>query len=210
MRWHEAAPMPIHHETLPGRLLEDALAATLWFAPSHSELEALKSLLGSRAAAHVAGSASEPDLLPADDAGSRVRPGATATLLRHAVSVPPSHLRPYFAVCALEAWRRVPVRQLAGWSGIPWSELKRRMATARLTPAGIATWNLALHATWLLDVAELPASTVVRCMRLGRPAALSAVLGARAVRFSGGKVDSGAFAAALDGYISVLRAAFRV
>jgi len=201
MRRHEAAPIPIHHRTRPGRVLEDALAATLWFAPNRSELEALRSLLGSFPAVHAAvRDITEPDSSP----------GATATLLRQAVPLPPPQLRPYFAVCALEAWRRVPVRQLAGWSGIPWCELRRRMAAAGLTPAGIATWNLALHATWLLDVAELRASTVVRCMRLGRPAALSAVLGARAVRFSGGKVESGAFAAALDHYISVLRAAFRV
>jgi hypothetical protein len=194
--------MPIHHETRPGPLPGDALAATLWFEPNRSELEALKSLLDSRVAAHLAGGA--------DDAGSGVRSGATATLLRRAVFLPPPTLRPYFAVCALEAWRRVPVRQLAGWSGIPWSVLKRQMAAAGLTPAGIASWNLALHAAWLLDVAELHASTVVRCMRLGRPAALSAVLGARAVRFSGGKVEPGAFAAALGCYISVLRAAFRI
>ena len=194
--------MPIHHETRPGRLLGDALAATLWFEPNRSELEALKSLLDSGVAEPIAGGA--------DDAGSRVRSGAAATLLRRAGFLPPPTLRPYFAVCALEAWRRVPVRQLAGWSGIPWSVLKRRMAAAGLTPAGIATWNFALHAAWLLDVAELHVSTVVRCMRLGRPAALSAVLGARAVHFSGGKVEPGAFAAALDRYISVLRAAFRV
>jgi hypothetical protein len=191
--------MPIHHDTLPERLLEDALAATLWFEPNRSELEALKSLLGA-----------EPAPFPAEDAGSQVGSGATATLLRRATFLPPPTVRPYFAVCALEAWRRVPARQLAGWSGIPWSALKRRMAAAGLTPAGIASWNLALHATWLLDVAELRASTVVRCMRLGRPAALSAVLGARGVRFSGGKVEPGAFAATLDRYISVLRAAFRV
>jgi hypothetical protein len=201
MRWHEVVPIPIHHKTRPGRLLEDALAAALWFAPNRSELEVLGSLLDSFPAVHVAGQdTAEPDPLP----------GATATLLRQAVPLPPLQLRPYFAVCALEAWRRVPVRQLAGWSGIPWGELKRRMAAAGLTPAGIATWNLALHAAWLLDVAELPASTVVRCMGLGRPAALSAALGARGVRFSGGKVESGTFAVTLDRYISVLRAAFRV
>jgi hypothetical protein len=134
--------------------------------------------------------------------------GAAATLLRRTVSLPPPLARPFFIVCALQGWRRVPVRQLAAWSGIPLNILKRRLAPSRLTPAGIAAWNLALHATWLLDVAALPAGTVVSCMRLGRPGALRAVLGARGVRYAGGRVESGAFAATLERYVAVLRAAF--
>jgi hypothetical protein len=118
-------------------------------------------------------------------------------------------VRSYFAVCALEAWRRVPVTELACWSGIPYPLLRRRLATWGLTPASVAAWNLALHATWLLDVAELPASTVVSCMQLGRPAALGAILGARGVPFFGGQVQPGAFAATLRRYLDVLRAAFR-
>jgi hypothetical protein len=192
----------------PRRPLDGALAATLWFEPNLSELEALKSLLDCGAPLRVARQGAN-DLAPLRAGGSR-RSGPAATLLRHAVFLTPPAVRPYFAVCALEAWRRVSVRQLAGWSGIPLSVLKRRLAATRLTPAGVVAWNLALHATWLLDVAELPARTVVLSMRLGRPAALAALLGARAVRFYTGKVDSGAFTTTLDRYLAVLRAAFRV
>ena len=133
---------------------------------------------------------------------------AAAALLRRTVLLSPPLVRPYFAVCALQGWRRVPTRQLAAWSGIPMNILKRRLATARLTPAGVAAWNLALHASWLLDVAALPAGTVVSCMRLGRTGALGAVLGTRGVRYAGGRVAPGAFAATLDRYVAVLRAAF--
>jgi len=134
--------------------------------------------------------------------------GAAATLLRRTVLLPPPLARPFFAVCALQGWRRVPVRQLAAWSGIPINTLKRQLATARLTPAGVAAWNLALHAAWLLDVAALPVGTVVSCMRLGRAGALGAVLGARGVRYAGGRVELGAFAAALDRYVGLLHTAF--
>jgi len=190
--------MPLPKKMLT-RLADDALAATLWFEPNLRDLEALKSLLDS----------GRPSL-PLNWAGSPGRPGPAAILLRHAVFLAPPLVRPYFAVCALEAWRRVSVRQLAGWSGIPFTLLKRRLAVNNLTPAGVAAWNLALHATWLLDVAELPSRAVVGRMGLGRPAALAAVLGARAVRFSAGVVESGAFTTTLDRYLSVLRAAFRV
>jgi hypothetical protein len=91
---------------------------------------------------------------------------------------------------------------------MPPAALKRRLAAAGLTPAGVAAWNLALHAAWLLDVAALPTRTVVSCMRLGRAVALGAVLGARGVRFAAGRVDPGAFAAALDRYAAVLHAAY--
>jgi hypothetical protein len=110
----------------------------------------------------------------------------------------------------LEAWRRVSVCRLVGWSGIPLSVLKRRLAEASLTPAGVVAWNLALHATWLLDVAELPANTVVNCMGLGRSTSLAAILGGRAVRYQAGKVESGAFSNTLNRYLALLRAAFRV
>jgi hypothetical protein len=123
---------------------------------------------------------------------------ASATLLRRTGTVPPCHVRPYFAVCAVESWHRVPVRQLADWSGIPLDSLRRRLTPVTLTPASVAAWYLSLHAAWLLDVAALPASVVVRYMQLGRAAALGAVLGARGVRFSAGSVEPGAFAAALD------------
>jgi len=135
-------------------------------------------------------------------------PSAAAALLRHSVLLSPPLVRPYFAVCALQGWRRVPVRQLADWSGIPLNILKRRLATARLTPAGVAAWNLTLHAAWFLDVAALPAHDVVSRMRLGRTGALGAVLGARGVRYVGGRIAPGAFAAALERYVAVLRAAF--
>jgi hypothetical protein len=133
---------------------------------------------------------------------------AAAALLRRSVQLSAPPVRPFFVVCALQGWRRVPARQLADWSGIPMNILKRRLAPARLTPAGVAAWNLALHAAWLLDVAALPAHTVVSCMRLGRTGALGAVLGARGVRYTGGRVAPGAFAAALERYVAVLRAAF--
>jgi hypothetical protein len=118
-------------------------------------------------------------------------------------------VRPYFAVCALEAWRRVPVKQLAGWSDIPFNVLRRRLAAWGLTPAGVAAWNFALHAAWLLDVAQLPASSVVACMQLGRPAALAAVLGARGVPLLGREIQAGAFSLTLEKYADLLRAAFR-
>lgn len=133
---------------------------------------------------------------------------AAATLLRRTALLPPPQARPFFVVCAFQGWRRVPVGQLAGWSGIPINTLKRQLATAGLTPAGVAAWNLALHAAWLLDVAALPAATVVSCMRLGRAGALRAVLGARGVRYAAGRLEPGAFAAALERYVAVLRAAF--
>jgi len=133
---------------------------------------------------------------------------AAAALLRRTVPLSPPLVRPYFAVCALQGWRRVPTRQLAAWSGIPMTILKRRLATAGLTPAGVAAWNLTLHAAWLLDVAALPAGTVVACMRLGRTGALGAVLGARGVRYAGGRVAPGAFGAALERYVAVLHGAF--
>jgi hypothetical protein len=134
---------------------------------------------------------------------------AAAVLLRRTVLLSPPPVRPYFAVCALQGWRRVPTPQLAAWSGIPIDILKRRLAPARLTPAGVAAWYLALHAAWLLDVAALPAGAVVSCMRLGRTGALGAVLGARGVRYAGGRIEPGAFAAALERYVAVLGAAFQ-
>lgn len=202
--------MPIPQKVFAPRPVDGALAATLWFEPDLRELEALKSLLDSGAALRVVREgATVLAPVPAGVAGSPGRSGPAATLLRHAVFLAPPLVRPYFAVCALEAWRRVSVRQLAGWSGIPLTLLKRQLAATSLTPAGVAAWNLALHATWLLDVAELPPSAVVGCMRFGRPAALAAVLGARAVRFYAGKVESGAFSTTLGRYLAVLRAAFR-
>jgi hypothetical protein len=155
----------LHHSIHSRQLIDEALAAALWF-------------------------------------------DAAGTLLRQVVRLCPVDLRPFFAVCALEAWRRVPVRQLASWSDIPFNVLRYKLGLRSLTPAGVAAWNLTLHATWLLDVAELPASAVVSCMGLGRQAGLSAVLGARAVHFASGKVEPGAFAATLERYLSVLRTAF--
>jgi hypothetical protein len=193
-RWHEAAPMRIPQKNLPPHPLSGALAAALWFEPASAEPEALEA---------------QPAALPESRAQRLGRRGPALILLRHAVLLAPQPLRPYFAVCALEAWRRVPVRELADWSGIPFNLLKRRLAAKGLTPAAVAAWNFALHATWLLDVAELPACLVVSCMRLGRTAALGAVLGARGVPFFGGRVQPGAFSATLDRYLDVLRAAFR-
>jgi len=138
----------------------------------------------------------------------QTRLAAAATLLRRTVFLPPFSVRPYFVTCAHEGWRRVRVGQLAAWSGIPVNVLKRRLAVSTLTPPGIAAWNLALHALWLLDVAELPARVAASSMRLGRTGAIGAILGARGVRYAGGKVAPGAFAAALERYVAVLRSAF--
>ncbi len=189
------------------RPLDGALAATLWFEPNLHELEALKSLFDSSASSRAGGA--DPLPPPPGTAGCRTQSSPAAILLRQAVFLAPPPVRPYFAVCALEAWRRVSVRQLATWSGIPLTLLKRRLAATSLTPAGVMAWNLALHATWLLDVAELPVTAIVLSMRLGRPAALAAVLGARGVRFYAGKVEPGTFTTTLDRYLAVLRAAFR-
>jgi hypothetical protein len=188
----------------------DALAAALWFARTDMELETLTTLLDSGAGTSVMrpGTAGRR-LLPGPRLWGTGRPGAATTILRQAVVIAPEPVRPYFAVCALEAWRRVPVKQLASWSGIPLSLLKRRLASWGLTPAGVAAWNFALHATWLLDVAQLPTSTVVTSMRLGRPAALAAVLGARGVSLFGGEIQAGAFSLTLENYVDLLRAAFR-
>jgi hypothetical protein len=147
---------------------------------------------------------------PVDLTVEPVHSGAAATLLRRTLFIPPTPVRPYFAVCAVEGWHRVPVSQLAAWSGIPLGRLKRRLEPTGLTPASVAAWTLALHAAWLLDVAELPAAAVVSAMRLGRTAALGAILGGRAVRFAGGMVEPGTFAVTLERYIAVLRGAFRV
>jgi hypothetical protein len=178
--------------------LPGALAAALWFEPTIGQMEALKALLANEVAPSPQGRVPSP-----------TRWSPAETLLRQAVFVAPAPVRSYFAVCALEAWRRVPVRQLADWSGISFPILKHRLATTGLTPAGVAAWNFALHATWLLDVAELPASAVVSCMGLGRPAALGAILGARGVSFFSGQVRPGAFSATLKRYLEVLRAAFK-
>ena len=191
--------MAIPHRTLPSPPLPGALAAALWFEPTIGQMDMLKVLLDRGASSRVVRAG----------APSPNRWSAAETLLRQAVFLTPVPVRAYFAVCALEAWRRVPVRELAGWSGIPFPILRRRLATMGLTPAGVAAWNFALHATWLLDVAELPTRAVVSCMRLGRPAALGAILGARGVSFFSGQVRSGAFSATLERYLEVLRAAFK-
>jgi hypothetical protein len=136
--------------------------------------------------------------------------GVSATLLRYIGLIPPLSVRPYFTVCAVEGWRRVPVEQLIRWSGLPSGKLKRQLAARGLTPAGVAAWNFALHAAWLLDVAEFSPGEVIRYMRLGRHAALGAILGARGVRFHLGRIEPGAFAATLDRYLQVLHVAFRV
>jgi len=133
---------------------------------------------------------------------------AAAALQRRTASLAPVAVRSYFVVCAMEGWRRVQVDQLVAWSGVPPATLKRRLAAAGVTPAGVAAWNLALHAAWLLDVAALPAGAAVSCMRLARGSALRAVLGARGVRLAAGRVEPGAFAATLERYAAVLRAAF--
>lgn len=133
---------------------------------------------------------------------------AAVVLLRRTLFLAPAAVRPYFMVCAVKGWHRVPVEQLAAWSGIPAAALKRQLAAATLTPAGVAAWNLALHAAWLLDVAAFPAGMVVACMNLGRASGLGAVLGARGVRYAAGSIDPGSFADALDRYAQVLRAAF--
>ncbi len=201
--------MPTQTNAFPRRALAGTPPATLWFEPTLAELDALKLLLNAGASLRVSGEgvtglSSEPFGLAAHPACL----GAAATLLRRTVCLLPTPVRPYFAVCALEGWRRVPAQQLAGWSGIPIKALKHWLAAATLTPAGVAAWHLALHATWLLDVAALPAGTVLSCMRLGRASALGAVLGARGVRFAAGRVEPGAFAVTLDRYVAVLRAAF--
>jgi hypothetical protein len=185
-RCHSSHPLP------------GALAAALWFEPTIGQMEALKALLANEVASSPQGRVLSP-----------TRWSPAETLLRQAVFIAPAPVRSYFAVCALEAWRRVPVRWLAGWSGISFPILRRRLASTGLTPAGVAAWNFALHATWLLDVAELPASAVVSCMRLGRTAALGAILGARGVSFFSGQVRPGAFSATLERYLEVLRAAFK-
>jgi hypothetical protein len=138
------------------------------------------------------------------------RAGPAETILHSSVFLAPPSVRPYFAACAVECWHRVPVWQLAALSGIPIGRLKRWLAPTGITPASVAAWNLSLHAAWLLDVAELPAAEVVLRMQLGRTAALGVILGARAVRFTGGKVEPGAFTRSLEHYIAVLRDAFRV
>lgn len=136
------------------------------------------------------------------------RHSACAALLRRTAFLPAPPVRPYFVICAVEGWRRVQAGQLAAWSGIPLSALRCRLAKARLTPAGVAAWALALHAAWMLDVDGLPAVIVAARMRLGRSSALDGVLGARGVRYVAGRVEPGAFAAALDRYVAVLSAAF--
>jgi hypothetical protein len=200
--------MPTPPRALSRHALDGALAATLWFESSSQELEPLKALLDSGAGVRLVRSGAT-ELPPEGLAPGAGRAGPGATLLRQAVSIAPEPVRPYFAVCALEAWRRVPIKQLAGWSGIPFPLLRRRLALKGLTPAGVAAWNFALHAAWLLDVAQLPSSTVAACMRLRRPAALAAVLGARGVHMFGGEVRAGAFSDTLDRYLDLLRAAFR-
>jgi hypothetical protein len=201
--------MRIQTKAFSRRALGRTPTSTLWFEPTVSEQGALKLLLDADSSVRlVAEGVTGLDPEPFGLAAHRACLGAAATLLRRTVFLPPPPVRPYFAVCALEGWRRVPAQQLAAWSGIPLNTLKRRFAATTLTPAGVAAWNLALHATWLLDVAALPAIAVVRCMRLGRAAALGAALGARGVRFAGGRVEPGAFAMTLDGYLAVLGAAF--
>jgi hypothetical protein len=133
---------------------------------------------------------------------------AAATLVRLTVSLSPQSIRPFFAVCAEQGWRRLPVRQLADWSGIPLSVVRRRLAEAGLTPAGVAAWHLALHAAWLLDVTALPPGHVARSMQLGRVGALAAALGARGIRLSDGRLKPGTFAATLDRYMALLHASF--
>jgi hypothetical protein len=199
--------MPTLQRILLPRALDGALAAALWFEPTPAQLEALKAMLAS-GVGFAQADASDSDSASEEHAPDQGRCSPAAILLRRAVPLTPPSVRPYFAVCALEAWRRVPIRQLAGWSGIPFSLLKRRLAARALSPAGVAAWNFALHATWLLDVAQLPASTVVSCMRLGRPAALGAVLGARGVPFFAGQVRAGAFSSTLERYLDLLRASF--
>src|SRR4051812_1965807 len=76
-----------------------------------------------------------------DRAVEPVRWGAAATLLRRTISIPPPPVRPYFAVCAVESWHRVPVSLLAAASGVPLGRLKRRLAPTCLTPASVAAWN---------------------------------------------------------------------
>jgi hypothetical protein len=166
-----------------------APTATLWLEPSDSKLRTV-------------------EVEDQVDAGHPASRDAAAVLIRRAIPLPPALVRPFFVTCALEGWRRVPAERLAAWSNIQPTVLRRRLAAAGLTPGGVAAWNLALHAAWLLDVASLPVRTVVSSMRLGRAGALGAVLGARGVRFVAGRIEPGAFAATLDRYAAMLRAAF--
>jgi hypothetical protein len=135
------------------------------------------------------------------------RPGPAALILRSTLGLCPPAVRPYVATCAVEGWHRVPVQHLAALSGIPLNRLKRHLALSGLTPGSVAAWSLALHAAWLLDVDELPPSTVAASMQLGRRSALAGVLGARGVPFVGGQIRPGAFWATLHRYVAVLRAA---
>jgi hypothetical protein len=202
--------MPSQAGTPIRRTTDGVLASILWFDSTPRQLEVLTSLFGTLNGIPASGAAvSAPAHQDHRSSSAVVRSSPAATLLRRAVFLTPASVRPYFAVCALEAWRRVPVRQLAGWSGIPFAQLKRLLAKWGLTPAGVAAWNFALHATWLLDVAQLPSSIVVSCMHLGRPAALAAVLGSRGIPFHSGQVQPGAFASTLERYLDLLHAAFR-
>lgn len=133
---------------------------------------------------------------------------AAAVVIRRTSPMVPISVRSYFTICARYGWQRLPVRLLGESSGISFQVLKRRLSLAGLTPAGVAAWYLALHATWLLDVAGFPAAAVVERMRLRRTSALGSILGARGIRFSGGRVAPGAFADTLERYLHVLRAAF--
>lgn len=186
-------------------------AGTLRFEPTVPELDALRPwLVGGSGVRLVRKGATEHGPMPVRSAADPGGSGPAATLLRRSVFLSPPPVRPFFAVCAVEAWRRIPVDKVAGWSGIPLPLLKRRLAASGLTPAGVMAWNLALHAAWLLDVAELPPSLVVQFMRLGRSTALAAVLGGRGVCFLAGKVEPGAFQTTLNRYLRVLRGAFGV
>jgi len=198
--------MPTQTNAFSRRAHDGSPSGGLWF---EVELDGRKVLLDGGASVRlIAEDVTRFSPEPVDLATQPACLRAAATLLRRTVLLPPPLVRPYFAVCALQGWRRVQARQLAAWSGIPMNTLKCRLATARLTPAGVAAWNLTLHAAWLLDVAALPARTVVSCMRLGRASALGAALGARGVRYAAGRIEPGAFAAALERYLAVLRAAF--
>jgi hypothetical protein len=142
------------------------------------------------------------------EAGPSACRSAAAVVIRRTSPVVPIWVRSYFTTCARYGWQRLPVRLLCESSGIPFQVLKRWLSLVGLTPAGVAAWYLALHATWLLDVAGVPAAAVVERMRLRRTTALGSILGARGIRFSGGRVAPGAFAGTLERYLHVLRAAF--
>jgi hypothetical protein len=131
-----------------------------------------------------------------------------AMILRRTRDLCPPAVQAYVDVCAVESWRRVPVQHLAALSGTPLNRIKCQLAPSGLTPAALAAWNLALHAVWLLDVAELSPAIVASSMQLGRRAALGPILGARGVPFLQGETRPGAFAATLNRYIAVLKAAF--